>query len=54
MLEELIADPEARARLAERSRALQGLMYTWDRFARDCLDLYGRLRAERDGPRAAA
>ena len=54
VLEELIADPEARARLAERSRALQGLMYTWDRFARDCLDLYGRLRAERDGPRAAA
>ena len=55
----LIAGPKGYEALgafnpAERSQALQGLMYTWDRFARDCLDLYGRLRAERDGPRAAA
>jgi glycosyltransferase involved in cell wall biosynthesis len=53
-LDELIADPAARASLAERSRALQKLMYTWDRFARDCIDLYGRLKAERERSRIAA
>ena len=54
VLEELIADPGERAHWAERSRALQGLMYTWDRFARDCVDLYGKLRTSRELlPRAA-
>jgi glycosyltransferase involved in cell wall biosynthesis len=55
VLEGLIADPAARAELAARSRALQGVMYTWERFARDCLDLYGRLARAREGrPNAAA
>ena len=54
VLEELIADPEKRAHWAERSRALQGLMYTWDRFARDCVDIYARLgRAREQLPHAA-
>lgn len=54
VLEELIADPAKRAHWAQRSRALQPLMYTWDRFACDCLDLYARLRASRQPlPRAA-
>lgn len=42
-LEELIANPVKRAHWAGRSRTLQGLMYSWDQFARDCVDLYGRL-----------
>jgi glycosyltransferase involved in cell wall biosynthesis len=44
VLEELIASPEKRALLAEKSRALQKVMYGWDQFARDCLDLYKELR----------
>ncbi len=54
VLKELITDPGKRAHWAERSRALQGLMYTWDRFARDCIDLYGRLRESRQALLKAA
>lgn len=53
-LGELVADPAARARWAGRSRDLQGVMYTWERFAKDCLGIYGRLADARRGRRAAA
>ena len=43
----LIDDPAERARWAGRSRDLQGVMYTWERFAKDCLEIYGRLGAAR-------
>jgi glycosyltransferase involved in cell wall biosynthesis len=54
VLEDLIANPAARADLAARSRALQDIMYTWERFARDCLDLYARLARAREGRPVAA
>jgi glycosyltransferase involved in cell wall biosynthesis len=53
-LEGLIDDPAERDRWAGRSRDLQGVMYTWERFAEDCLGIYGRLGAGRRGARAAA
>jgi glycosyltransferase involved in cell wall biosynthesis len=52
-LEDLIGNPALRAALATRSAALQGMMYTWERFARDCLEIYGRLEAARWEPRPA-
>ncbi len=48
-LESLMDDPAERARWAGRSRDLQGVMYTWERFAGDCLGIYGRLGAARQG-----
>jgi glycosyltransferase involved in cell wall biosynthesis len=53
-LEGLIDDPAERARWAGRSRDLQGVMYTWERFATDCLGIYGRLKAARQGELPAA
>lgn len=47
-LEELVTDAAARDRLAAGSRALQGRLVSWDRFAQACLDLY----AEAGGPRS--
>jgi glycosyltransferase involved in cell wall biosynthesis len=46
-LETLIADPAARAAWRARSEALNDVMYTWERFAADCLALYRRLLAAR-------
>ena len=42
-LEELIADPGRRAEWATRSRSLQQITYSWERFAEDCMALYGRM-----------
>lgn len=44
-LEELIADPLSRASWMQRSRELQKVTYSWDRFAADCMSLYARLQA---------
>ena len=44
-LEELIADPVCRESWAARSRALQQVTYSWERFAADCMALYARLRS---------
>lgn len=53
-LEELIADPAARERLAAASRALAATLPTWPSFARGCLEIYRRLGAARATVRAGA
>jgi glycosyltransferase involved in cell wall biosynthesis len=42
-LEMLVADPQARARLAEGSRRLAAALPGWPAFAASCLELYRRL-----------
>ena len=48
-LGELLADPGARARMAQQARAAAGGVYGWEGIAATTLELYGRLLGENPG-----
>lgn len=46
-IEQLMSDDEAYGHWQARSQILAGLMYTWQRYSQECIEIYRRLAAER-------